>query len=1202
MDEQTINNGGLPDNSADNTPEKASAAKKKMPKWLRRTLKTIAWTVGSIAGVIILTLCLAVWLLTPARLTPIVEQIGNGNLNAELKIGKAELTVWKTFPYMSVELQDVDIRSDALKGYCGDLPGGADSLLSVGRIYASFNLAKIPLMEFDIRDILIDSPRVNIVAVNDSLSNTDIFPPSEGKQKPSSGIAIRSLSLGKFRITGNRGISYTNLKDSIHANIDTKTVSIDYGSDRFYSFVFDGDILAQLPADGIDQSIPFSVKGAAKWDIRTPGHCAVRDLEMDIADISAKLNADIAFDSVPTLNALDVAVGPLQFSKIIRHIPDGYKKGIDAFDTDFSASAKLRLAAPYKVNGNSYPTFRAELSIPNCYIENRKQRVRINDMEMNAKLDFDGTAPDKSTLSISRILLDGFGIRLDMAGKATNLLKDPKVEAKIAGKVDFARILGLIPQKMPFLLSGQLGLNTDVKFAVSDLSVSTFHRIKVNGDVRLSNVRYTVPADSLLFFADNSLIKFGTDSKFTNRNNETKNLLMASVQVDSLVIAEPGLRISANGLKAGVGSAGEMSSLLDTAQITPIGARIKLDRLAMRSLGDSSRIRVRDMEANGSIRGFGNAGKVPLMEFGIKAGRISYSDPVTSMNLKNGDIELAANLKSRKQSRRSKASIDSLCLAHPELPRDSVIALYRKERRRARQAAAETGDEYLDLSVDNEFKKLFRQWDLRGTIKAKSGRLFTPFFPLRNRLDDLDLSFNTKKFELHNLTYRAGKSDLSLNGEINNISDALLGSRQNPLTIDISATSKMFDLNELMAAAYKGSNFANSADKNTFSLNGSENGEDNDAQIDALIEQTAESGDTVKYAILIPKNIVLNVKIRNKKTRYADFDLSDLRSSIHVKNGVLNVKNLSGKSPDGNVRLDLIYATANRNDIGMGMNLELQDINVGRFMSLAPELDTIMPMMKGIDGVIDARLTATMNVDSLMNVILPSANAALHVSGKNLVLLDSETFRQLAKLLRFKDKNRNMIDSLSVEATAFNSQLDIYPFIISMDRYKLGIVGWNDFDTNYKYHVSVFDSPLFFKFGINLSGNFLQDKMKFRLGKAKLKESEVARSTIVTDTTKINLFKQMDEIFLRGADAGLRNQRARGNTHKRRQQFDFDEQLSSTDSLKLIESGVIERPDTAAVRTPENAAAKTTDKKRKPRKQQKETSLVRKEDAVMPKD
>lgn len=34
MDEQTINNGGLPDNSADNTPEKASAAKKKMPKWL----------------------------------------------------------------------------------------------------------------------------------------------------------------------------------------------------------------------------------------------------------------------------------------------------------------------------------------------------------------------------------------------------------------------------------------------------------------------------------------------------------------------------------------------------------------------------------------------------------------------------------------------------------------------------------------------------------------------------------------------------------------------------------------------------------------------------------------------------------------------------------------------------------------------------------------------------------------------------------------------------------------------------------------------------------------------------------------------------------------------------------------------------------------------------------------------------------------
>ena len=71
------------------------------------------------------------------------------------------------------------------------------------------------------------------------------------------------------------------------------------------------------------------------------------------------------------------------------------------------------------------------------------------------------------------------------------------------------------------------------------------------------------------------------------------------------------------------------------------------------------------------------------------------------------------------------------------------------------------------------------------------------------------------------------------------------------------------------------------------------------------------------------------------------------------------------------------------------------------------------------------------------------------------MLLDTETFRQVSKMLRFKNRNRNVIDSLSVEATALNSQLDVYPFILRMDRYKLAVVGWNDFDTNYKYHASV---------------------------------------------------------------------------------------------------------------------------------------------------
>ena len=264
------------------------------------------------------------------------------------------------------------------------------------------------------------------------------------------------------------------------------------------------------------------------------------------------------------------------------------------------------------------------------------------------------------------------------------------------------------------------------------------------------------------------------------------------------------------------------------------------------------------------------------------------------------------------------------------------------------------------------------------------------------------------------------------------------------------------------------------------------------------------------------------------------------------------------------MKLDLIYATADRHDIGLGMFMDLKDIRVGRFLQMMPDVDSIMPMLKGVDGIINARMAVTTKVDSLMNVIIPTTNAALHIDGDSLVLLDSETFRSIAKMLMFKNKNRNLIDSLSVEATAFDSRINVYPFILVMDRYRLGVVGSNDFDMNYNYHVSVLKSPLPFKFGINISGNV--DDMKIRLGKARLRENEVAKSSQITDSVKINLMERMGDVFRRGAEAALQSEGMSMFDRNERRRLDGErgvvdgDNLSHADSLQLAKEGIIKLP------------------------------------------
>jgi hypothetical protein len=108
------------------------------------------------------------------------------------------------------------------------------------------------------------------------------------------------------------------------------------------------------------------------------------------------------------------------------------------------------------------------------------------------------------------------------------------------------------------------------------------------------------------------------------------------------------------------------------------------------------------------------------------------------------------------------------------------------------------------------------------------------------------------------------------------------------------------------------------------------------------------------------------------------------------------------------------------------------------------------------------------------------------VKGKNLVLLDGETFTEIAKMLYFKNKQRNLIDSISVEMILRDNYLMIFPFHLAIDRYQVALGGTQYLNMDFDYHITVLKSPIPFKFGLNLKGN--PDHMKIRLAKALYKD------------------------------------------------------------------------------------------------------------------
>ena len=127
--------------------ENPATPSKKRPLW-RRILKAAGIAAACVAGLFLLVCTLIVWILTPGRLTPMVEKQASHMLDAEVNIDRIELTFWHTFPKLTIDVDGLEVMSHSLwqlpDSVKATLPADADSLLTLKSFHAGLNV--LPLL------------------------------------------------------------------------------------------------------------------------------------------------------------------------------------------------------------------------------------------------------------------------------------------------------------------------------------------------------------------------------------------------------------------------------------------------------------------------------------------------------------------------------------------------------------------------------------------------------------------------------------------------------------------------------------------------------------------------------------------------------------------------------------------------------------------------------------------------------------------------------------------------------------------------------------------------------------------------------------------------------------------------------------------------------------------------------------------------
>lgn len=1021
--------------------------------------------------------------LPPEKLTPLVIEQTNKFLDAHLECERIELTYFETYPYLGIRLTNGRLISHAAEdstAHKEELAIPSDSLLSFGKAVISLQpMDYLFGRKITIKDLNIESPRFYGYINKNGQANWDIYQSKADSATSNQKTPLPPLDLQKVRIT-NGHFTYDDQQTNLYTVVDGFFLRLDgsltNGKNKLDVETGISSLLFRNPTYTLTNKLALKLKGqlllADNYNSIT-----LKNTELLINNLPFTADGSIYNRPEEKKTRIDMEVGMKisDMNDLLRFIPDAYFRNRD----------QTLAAGSILVEGSIHGDL-GDSIVPNinlcCRIEKGSYHIKgmkqgIDTLEMDLDLNLNGLHPDSSFISLEQLTLKGLNTSLNMEGKVTNLLRNPSIQTSLNGKIDFTRLGKEFLNPDTLLIEGGMEANLIASFTVDDLIRSQFGKVKASGNIWIDQLKASSKPLNLDIYVTDA--RFAVDSiREESAYLNKKDLLNLSFSMDSLNLKlKDGVNTNISKLQISA----KTSPVIDTTAVIPMTASLQFDHLRTR-LPDSVWLVAGQTLLQGGIKPSISNKLQPTLGATISVDTLKYfMIPLrTGMILTESTFSLEAlPLRDARQQQRQNQ--------------------LNKKNRTSRNRMAIPA--HIQSDTTSATNKLLRRWEVRGNVQLKQMQAFSRLFPLPMRMEQTNVKFNTNNITLTDACFHIGKSNFTLNGEIGHIRQAML--RGGKLKGDVSLTSDYIDCNQLILALNKGMQYMEQHPL----PQGIDEEYVTDLRTETLQDSVPMSTDTTGLLFIVPHYLDMNFRTNAKRIDFKDLQLEHVKGDVIVRDQSINLKNLAMHSNMGCGNLTMVYQAKDKMGASTGFDLDMEEMQVERLISLFPSIDTLVPMLRSFEGVVDCQITATCKLDSTMSLVMPSLNSACYLHGKNMVLLDGETFTEISKTLMFKNKKRNIIDNISVDLSIKDNKIEVYPFLVEMDRYRVAVGGTHNLDMTFNYHISVLKSPVPFKLGIDITGNL--DDFKFKIVKCRYKNLFKPTKEAELDSTRTNIRKNI---------------------------------------------------------------------------------------------
>lgn len=315
-------------------------------------------------------------------------------------------------------------------------------------------------------------------------------------------------------------------------------------------------------------------------------------------------------------------------------------------------------------------------------------------------------------------------------------------------------------------------------------------------------------------------------------------------------------------------------------------------------------------------------------------------------------------------------------------------------------------------------KEQFEQMQAKGSLRLNQMKLVLKDMPPVD-IQQSVFTFSPRYLQLSETTVNIGKNDLTLDSRFENyLGYALKGST---LKGTLNVSSNHLNLNDFMSA-------------------------DTTAAVAEVPADTAAMG-----VIRVPENIDFQMQAAFRELLFDKMTLTDGKGTLLVRNGTVDMRNLSFNTMGGSVTMNGAYAAPQNKQPELNAAFDMRNISFAQAYQDLGLVQQLAPIFAGLKGNFSGNLQIDTPLDATMSPVMSAVQGKGALSTKDLSLSGVKFIDQVADIVKKPSLKEIKVKDLNIDFEIKDGRVTTKPFDLKLGDYNMNLSGSTGLDQTIDY-------------------------------------------------------------------------------------------------------------------------------------------------------